>query len=306
MNDWDDGLEEGPDGTCREIPQRNVYKSSLWITENGVARRKHFDCQTREWHWSDDVVAYTIDENGRLGIWLEGNFVSVEAAMVRAWVKRIPESKCHITLEDYNQEPCLSNICVKDAELEEPELPEEGKKETWKKLRWKCGVVPCDKSYSISNFGRLKSPYTGKITFGSWWDGRRWVAVANCGLVDLTTASGLIPKEERLEPAIRLAKNALLSGYTPAELAVDQFYTESSGWTNTTKAAQSMTSQELHTFVPQLVPAQLLNALQGMDRSGSLTELTERATPLLSHRITEDEFFMNKLRLARIYVDSLF
>ena len=304
MISWEDGVEEGPDGVCREIPQRSVYKSTLWITQDGVARRKHYDCQVKEWSWADDVVSYTTDENGRLGIWLENNFVSIENAMVRAWVRRIPESKCRVFLEDYNQEPCLSNICVKDAELENPELPQG--KEIWKKLRWKCGAVPCDKSYLISNFGRLKSPYTGNITSGSWWDGRRWGAVANCGLVDLTTASGLIPKEERLEPAIRLAKNALLAGgYTPVELAGDQFYSESSAWTNTTKAAQTMTSQELHSFVPQLVASQLITVLRNIDHSGSLNELAERITPMLSEEITADEFLMNKLRLGRIYVDAV-
>ena len=33
---WPHGLEDGPDGPCREIPQRFTWSSSCWCTEDGT------------------------------------------------------------------------------------------------------------------------------------------------------------------------------------------------------------------------------------------------------------------------------
>eukprot|EP00966_Prymnesium_polylepis_P211216 4891372-Prymnesium_polylepis.1 len=109
---------------------------------------------------------------------------------------------------------------VDEIEWTEPDMPDDQprKGEKFKPLKWKCGVIPIDPRYQISNFGRLKSPFTGAITEGFSAFGTRWAGVRDSGiLVDLLVASGL--QGESIPTAIRMARDALLSGYTPADLA---------------------------------------------------------------------------------------
>eukprot|EP00966_Prymnesium_polylepis_P220463 5099588-Prymnesium_polylepis.1 len=89
--------------------------------------------------------------------------------------------------------------------------------EKWKPLRWRCGVVPCDAHYQISNHSRLKSPFTGAVTAGFAWGGTRWAAVRGGLLVDFLAASG--NQGVHMAPSIRGAYDMLVSGHTPEELA---------------------------------------------------------------------------------------
>ena len=90
MIDWPDGVEEGPDGAARELPQRHVWASAVWITQDGVARRRWFNVVAKTWRWDDAPLPFVF-EDGRLGLVL-GSFISLERAIATAWLHRHPIS----------------------------------------------------------------------------------------------------------------------------------------------------------------------------------------------------------------------
>ena len=40
---WRDGIEESPGGPAREVVQRDTWSSSVWITPDGEAFRRHYN-----------------------------------------------------------------------------------------------------------------------------------------------------------------------------------------------------------------------------------------------------------------------
>ena len=197
---------------------------------------------------------------------------------------------------------------VEELEWVEPDMPDDAprKGEKWKPLRYRCGLIPVDPRYQISNQGRLKSPFTGAITegfpaFGTRWAGvRDWSTCRWAGvLVDLPTAAGL--QGDRIPPAVRLARDALLSGYAPSDLAAAAGIAKSTAWKNFCMAAQSVHVDQLRRIVPALVGQRLWRAfvaLQGRPVLGA--SLTELAATLVKRDKGLANVDMSALRLGRM------
>jgi hypothetical protein len=191
---------------------------------------------------------------------------------------------------------------VDEIEWTEPDMSDDQprKGEKFKPLKWKCGVIPIDPRYQISIFGRLKSPFTGAITEGFSAFGTRWAGVRDSGiLVDLLVASGL--QGESIPTAIRMARDALLSGYTPADLADAAGVAQSTAWSYMSRAAMNVRGDELRRVVPALVGQRLWRALLTMQGraviGGSLTEL---AAALAKRDKALANVDMSMLRLGRM------
>ena len=62
MQWWPSGVEQNVDGVVREVPTRHVWASSVWITQEGVARRKWWNPVERRWHWDAEPLPICVNE----------------------------------------------------------------------------------------------------------------------------------------------------------------------------------------------------------------------------------------------------
>ena len=315
--DWPDGIVIAPSGDeMRQLPELHCWSSGVFVARNGLVWRRFYNSQTREWAWADVPLVATIDEAGTMG-YNVGWWRSMEVCIASAWLHRMEGSTSgvreRVTVElvetarpaspERSQGPHLDALeWVEGEEPDEEADTIEG--ETWRKLKWRVGLVPCDRRYMISSLGRLKSPFTKKVTRGFWACDSRWAATRDGLLVNLLAAAGLT--EVRIAPSIRTALDALLNGVTPEALAAELGVAESTGWNYTTQAAIFAPRSELLTRVEALIhPAmwRALLALQGDARLGaSLTELFLTLQQLLPprSRALRTEHAMAELRLARL------
>ena len=310
MQWWPSGIEQNEDGVVRELPQRHVWASSIWVTQDGVARRKWWNAVERHWHWDAEPLPLIVVDS-RAGIHAPG-WISLERAICMAWRLRAPESAhsidevVRVRLVDTADDASVSDGGVGASTLrwaEEEDSEEEGAlpQETWKPLRGHVGAVPIAKGYWISSHGRLRDP-RGRVTRGAWAFGRRWAAVAGGGLVDLWEAAGMdggIP----LPLSIRRARGALLAGATPADLGRVSGVGEGTAWSYFCRAAVHVDGATLRQQVRALVGTQLWEAVQRLRGhgvlGGPLSDLWEVVAPRLPPRLRRDENAMSMLRLAR-------
>ena len=188
------------------------------------------------------------------------------------------------------------------------EEPEDGGSipgEKWKPLRWSCGLIPCDGRYKISSRARLWSPHTRTVTSGFWFDDDRWAAVRGGSLVPLRAAAGLQAAGERLQPRVRLARDALMAGYGPSDLEAASGLELSTCWNYFTKASMCVPGEDLRRRAQRLVPKELWVALEKLRAradtrlGGSLDDLMEGIRQMLSSRVLENTHVYSQLRLAR-------
>ena len=308
MQWWPSGIEQNVDGVVREVPQRHVWASSIWITQEGVARRKWWNPVERRWHWDAEPLPLIVVD-GRAGIHAPG-WMSLERGICMAWRLRSPDSTPGIdevvrvslvdTSEDDAVDEGLTASTLRWAEEEEEEdRTLEG--ETWKPLKGRVGAVPIGKGYSISSKGRLRD-VRGRVTRGAVAFGRRWVAVAGAGLVDLYEAAGLdggIP----LPLSIRQARGAILANATPADLARHTGISLSTAWSYFCRAAVFVDGAKLRLRARALVDPQVWEAVQRLRGQsvlgGPLSDLWEVVAPGLPPRLRRDANAMSMLRLAR-------
>ena len=310
MQWWPSGVEQNDDGVVREIPQRYAWASSIWVSQEGVARRKWFNPVDRRWVWEAEPLPI-IEVDGRAGIHAPG-WVSVERAICMAWRLREPESAHRIDevvrvrlvdtcdgASDGDEE--MSASTLRWAEEEDGEEDAVLPNETWAPLRGRVGAVPIGKGYAISSRGRLRDP-RGRVTRGMWAFGRRWAAVAGAGLVDLWEAAGLdggVP----LPLSIRQARGALLANATPADLARYVGIGEGTAWSYFCRASTHIDGAVLRSRVGALVDPQLWEAVRRLRGQsvlgGPLSDLWEAVAPRLPPRVRRDPHVMSKLRLAR-------
>ena len=262
------------------LPQANTWSSAVFVTADGVLRTRQYNAVTGAWAWGHELPL--VLEDGRAGYITKDGWRSVDAVIAQAWLPRMPGSrlreKVTVRLVDGSDVASEARPRVEELEWDAPDVPDDAprKGEKWRPLRWRCGLIPVDTRYQISNQGRLKSPFTGAVTEGFAAHGTRWAGVRESGLlVDILAAAGL--QEERIPPAIRMAREALLSGYTPTDLADAAGIQESTAWKNTCVAAQGVRGDQLRKVVPTLVGQRLWRAVVALQGSavlgGSLTDL---------------------------------
>ena len=180
--------------------------------------------------------------------------------------------------------------------------------EVWRPLHGKkIGLVPIEDNYQISSRGRLRNPQ-GRITRGHYYDDRMWAAIANVGMLDLTSAAKG-RKAHVMTPAIKEAMDALACGVDPADFADHRDIKETSAWAYITKAAQHLKPSDLRHGCREIVPSDLWDVLTAMKREGnpllgeSLTDLMEKVEEELPD-FSEDRLRFDRLRLARMAILS--
>ena len=297
MLEWNDGIEETPGGMAREIVQPNVWSSSVWITPVGEAFRRYYNPISKAWTWEAMQIAFNPDQT-RIGIHLASGWMSSEQAIATAWLHRAPNSREGVVVLD-PAEPDVRNLAWGDPDP----LPEEGdfEGETWTNLRWMCGQVRCDNRYQISSHGRLRSPYTGKITRGFAARGTRWAACKGAGLVDLMQAAGLIRAEKHVPERVYLAYCAVSSSTPVAEHARRHALSLKTAWMYYALAAPLVHEREV--YGKPLVSPDLWRVLTSMRGNPVLGGKLSELHPEVVQRLGGDVSF-EELRFARICVVS--
>ena len=261
-----EGLVTTPDGPAREIPSTYVWSERTLITKDGCAWKRYYNVWTQEWRWGEQPLEMTMDENGKVGFYANrSNLVSVEEAICLAWRKRAEDSKKPVCIVDGTEGGHADNLRWGEEEGGEPTV--EGR-ESWKPLTKFCvGIVPVGPGYEISSHGRLRCP-SGEVTAGFWFADRRWSAVKDVGLVDLSTASGLRKPTLDLKPVMIRAAECMLAGFSPEEYAMDSGVEVGTAWTYFCKGAEKVHPSDLMKVGPKLVCKDLWKALRRLDRDG--------------------------------------
>ena len=298
MISWPDGLELGPDDLpYRQLPEETVWSSTVWVSNNGVVRRRYFNAVSSTWTWGEPFPL-TLSGDGRVGIFVD-HWMSLERVIALAWRCCAPESQSSVSI--LPNKPCRAKH-VRWAAEEDGEEVVDATREKWKALDWYCGIARCDRQYLISTKGRLKSPFTGAITRGHIYEGQRWAAVKHAGLVPLDTAARLRRDVVYIPPYLAQARQALLTGHTPAELA-ELGVATSTAWNYFCRAAEMVNTAELLRLVPRLVSKELWKALQQVqdDRlGGPLKALMEAVKERLPRDPGDDDETWSQLRIARL------
>ena len=287
---WRWGLIHSPDGVARQLPQKHSWCQAVWITKEGLARKRYFNPMSKEWTWGE--AQPVVERDGEMGYHHNASFVSVERAIAMAWKRRQPGcTRLH------PEDPTSWKVGEEDVRRKVL------KGETFAPLRWHIGLFLADSRFEISSFGRLRAP-DGQITRGVWFDDRYWAGTPE--LVDLTSAAAkrLVVK---LPPRIDMAADALLAGATPRSLATELDVRESTGWQYFTMAAQHLPPKELRAAMVKLIPTDLVRLLDTMANlkdkrlGGSLSELMNSATRLLP-ALARHPFRFEMLRFGRLCV----
>eukprot|EP00966_Prymnesium_polylepis_P051061 1181779-Prymnesium_polylepis.1 len=84
---WTDGIIESPDGIARQLPERHVFSSAVFVTRDGIARRRFFNSVDQSWRWAEDPIMATLDSEGRVGYTI-GWFRSIDRCTALAWLQR--------------------------------------------------------------------------------------------------------------------------------------------------------------------------------------------------------------------------
>ena len=305
MNSWSDGECKRKGQLVRQIPQDNVWASSLWVSRSGEVFRRRYNTTLKRWRWDPTPHLLTLDdETGRMGVILEW-WVPLQTAMAMAWRRRAHGSTARARLEEGR--PLKARYVSWGEEEEDDDTHWEGEK--WKPLSWRCGVVPCDGlGYELSNLGRLKNK-EGKVTRGFSDGGTRWGAVRGAGLVDLLTAAKLQPKPSP-PPSIKLALDALLTRNTPQALCDVTGISIETAWSYFSRAATFATPKRLSSRWRNIVDPDLQAALHQLRGDpclgGPLTDLMEAVTSILPQNSSfhAADCPMGQLRFARLCMAS--
>ena len=157
MISWPDGLELGPDNLpYRQLPEETVWSSTVWVSNNGVVRRRYLNAVSSTWNWGEPFPL-TLSGDGRVGIFVD-HWMGLERVIALAWRCRAPESQSSVSI--LPNKPCRAKH-VRWAAEEDGEEVVDVTGEKWKALDWYCGIARCDRQYLISTKGRLKSPFAG-------------------------------------------------------------------------------------------------------------------------------------------------
>ena len=300
---------KAPNGRLsRQLPEEHVWTTQRWITKKGDVYRRRWRPIEKNWKWDEEPVQLSLEnDTGKIGLYNPW-FISLEYALACTWRKRAEDSSDLVTLQE--GKPLQARyLKFSKEESRKEEEPTDVEQETWKPLKWTIGPVTCDPTYEISNLGRLKAP-SGKITKGFLFRSRRWAAVRNCGLVDLGSASKIQSKD--MPPMhIQTAKDAMLSGHSPSDLAEITGISLKTAWTYFYEALTWTRKKELKRVWRDWLPSSLCNELYDARHQpiigASLTDLLDFLHTRLPPEFFEEsrDLQYGQLRFGRAAVLAL-
>ena len=290
----------------RELPQRHVWSSRVFVNRSGVARRRYYNVTNHTWKWGDRLNLVT-NQEGHMGYNID-TFLSIEFVICSAWWRRKPGSSGRTRQQPGKR---VHAKYLRWAEMESDEEPIY-ENETWTALKWRIGCIKCPDGYKISSAGRLEAP-GGQRDRGFWFDGRRWSAIRDCGLVDLTTASTKLKRTPGyMVPCIRMAFDALVTCHGIRDIALAGAVELGTAWNYASQSAEHMDPGVRMRIVPNIVSKDLYQLLQAMYAKrdarlgGTLKELFSVVERSLSSRgeFRRSAYQMEQLRFARLCVSN--
>ena len=313
---WKIGLINGPDGPSRQIVEQYPWRTGLFITRDGICRRRYFNCAVGKWEWdANPRECYMEQESGKMGFFIrDQSFISVERAIALAWRHRAPESSPHVV--------CDGDVISRNVHWEEEESNSEEEHiegETWRSIRYNIGVVAVDPRYFISNYGRLRSP-VGDLTSGFWHSnfgtpgGTRYAAT-NAGLLNLHIVAKLIPGHVYLPRCKVNACIAMIDGaQTPAQYAARHGIATTTAWCYLNQVAIHAPPRKVKAAAQRLVAFDCWTVLKQMYLNedptfdSQLSSLHEELVESLSRsgdfRGLDKDAQFHHIRLAKISIQK--
>lgn len=231
-----EGVEDDPENRAmRQVPScsTNNLGNVVWISEDGVMRRRYYNPWNKCWQWGD-IMSYVFNAEFELCGNIDYKKETLDRIIAYAWLKRRISIAGKLKKRIATDDIVAFNLRWED-EDDASSSEEEDSDEEWKRLIWSPNGIFCDDRYQISNKLRIRTPRNETLKGNFFKSVGKFCAVKGIGLINLHHAfkNVTIPK---VPPKIRIAAQALLTGYTPKEFAKEEMIQETTAWTYFCKA----------------------------------------------------------------------
>ena len=170
-----DCVEEIDDIPMRQLPifEKNLY-STLWISENGMLRRRYYNVFNEEYTWGGELF-YRIDENGNRFVNINGRKLRIDQAIALAWIVN-KKNRSMPTLKNKDESLTVTNLIWSDDDTDE-EIELENLDIEWK---------PFNKlqTYEISIDGTFRNN-KGETHESTFVNGKKLICLPKIGLIDV-------------------------------------------------------------------------------------------------------------------------
>ena len=296
MIQWPDGIVADDRGRAmRQIPQEQTHvTSSLWISEDGFARRRFYNAWSDEFSWGE-ALDVKLDEQGRVCAQHEGKDCELEFLIAIAWLKQDRPNFSKRVLKIVDADGCVAHN-LKWAHAEDDDEEEEDfADETWEPLSIHPFRLP--KQYMRSNRNRVKTA-EGIVTHGNFYKDKRFVALDKYGLFELREDNQPVSFPSR---AFASAAHGLLSGLTPHEYSLQANLTVDTAWTYMTKSLAFVDVHDALFWMRRFIDPALFSRMESMHRDNDVL-LGQKLTALRTHMKLlgiEPDAMMSQLRMCR-------
>lgn len=264
-----EGIEDAPDNRAmRQVPSSKTSKmaNSLWISEDGCMRRRFYNPWTNVWSWGE-IQAFTFNDEDEICGYLDGKKERVEKIIAFSWLKKRTPILSVLKKRNLSESTIAHNLYWEDDDASSSSEDEDSD-ESWKYLIWHTNGISCDDKYQISDRLRLKTPNGAYLKGNHFKHFGKFCAIRNSGLIDLQSAYQNVTIH-RVPPSIRLAAQALLTGYTPKEFARQECIQDVTAWTYFGKAVELVDPNDAMEWGRKLVDTHMFDSLLRLDEEGN-------------------------------------
>ena len=175
-----DSVVEDSDGIpMRQIPIGQNFSSSLWVSEDGIVRRRYFNSFNKTWSWGELLKTHLDENTGSCYMNIGKRKIGIKRIIAISWVLN-SKNRMHPRLIKDDDGSVASNIFWSDSESdEEYVLEEDNNREEWKSF---CPTdttnFPQTDNVEISSLGRFRNIF-GEVTEGTFVSNKKVVCLSN-------------------------------------------------------------------------------------------------------------------------------
>ena len=264
-----EGVEDDSENRAmRQVPSGNTNNigNVLWVSEDGVMRRRYYNPWNKSWQWGD-ILDYIFNDEFELCGNIDYKKETLDRIIAYAWLRRRTPVVGRLGKRIVEDDTVAFNLRWED-EDESSSGEEDTEEEEWKRLIWSQNGILCDDRYQISNKLRIRTP-KDEILKGNFFKSvGKFCAVKGIGLINLHHAfkNVTIPK---VPPKIRIAAQALLTGYTPKEFSKEEMIQETTAWTYFCKAIQILDPSDALEWGTKFLDVHIYNSVKELETENS-------------------------------------
>ena len=299
MIEWVEGIVDDDSGNAmRQIPidsTCNIETSSLWISEDGILKRRYYNPWSAEFTWGDMIEPKL--ENDVLSVRMGKNNVSLDYAIASAWVRR-PSKKTSKVMKICEDEPSIAhNLKWTEDDSEADESEDE-----WEEI---------EESFHISKKRKYIRAPNGQVYRGSF-NGSCRVAAVGDKMIRLDPPEEDAYLINSLSPSLLRAAMFIIKGKHPLELCKSANIGIETAWSYYSKAANKINTEQLLYWIPKIVNKDLWNFLVLLHMQNeailgsSLKDLAQHVENfLVSDSWKVNEHKLNEIRLSRVCISKM-